>query len=61
MILFIQHTSNQVCHEGVPEQNPFDINARVVVGFREIGKGHPAIENIIWIYEFYISYGQGKL
>ena len=59
MILFIQHTSNQVCHEGVPGQNPFDINARVVVGFREIGKEHPAIETLFGFMN-YICYGQGK-
>ena len=57
MILFMQHTSNQVYH-GVPEENPFDINASVIVGFREIRKGHPARETLFGFMNF--IYVMGK-
>ena len=36
----------------MPEQNPFDRNARAVVGFREIGKGHSAIETLFGFINF---------
>ena len=49
--IYTTDTSKQVSH-GVPEQNPFDINACAVVGFREIGKGHSAIETLFWFMNF---------
>ena len=36
----------------MPEQNPFDRNARAVVGFREIGKWHSAIETLFEFMNF---------
>ena len=31
--------SKTINHQSTPGQNPFDVNARAIIGFREIGKG----------------------
>ena len=38
------YSSKHVNRESTPGQNPFDINARAIIGYREIGKGHSAIQ-----------------
>ena len=40
--VYTTYSSKHVNRESTPGQNPFDINARAIIGFREIGKGHSA-------------------
>ena len=46
------YTSKHINRQQVPGQNPFDINARAVVAFREIGKGHSAIDTLFGLMNF---------
>ena len=50
--VYTTYSSKQVVREGIPGQNPFGINARAVVAFREIGKGHSAMESLFGFMNF---------
>ena len=49
---YTAYTSKQVTHEGVRGQMPFDINVRSMISFREIGKGHSAMERVFGLMNF---------
>ena len=40
------YTSKELPRESQDGRKPFDANRRSVVAFREIGRGHPAIETV---------------
>ena len=44
--VYTTYSSKHVNRESTPGQNPFDINDRAIIGFREIGKGHSAMERL---------------
>ena len=50
--VYTTYSSKQVVREGLPGQNPYDINARAIVGFREIGKGYSGLETVFGIMNF---------
>ena len=37
--VYSTYSSKTINHQSTPGQNPFDVNARAIIGFREIGKG----------------------
>ena len=52
LCLYNLYSSKQVVREGLPGKFPFDINARAIVAFREIGKGHSTMENLFGFMNF---------
>ena len=48
---YTTYTSNRVSKNNKSGPDTFDVNARSVIAFREIGKGHTAMETFFWIYE----------
>ena len=51
--LFIQLiAANKLFVKDYLDKNPFDINAHAIVAFREIGKGHSAMESLFGFMNF---------
>ena len=50
--VYFTYTSKQRIREGVRGQMPFDINARSMISFREIGNGHSAMEKVFGLMNF---------
>ena len=50
--VYTTYSSKHVNRESTPGRNPFDINARAIIGFREIGKGHSAMERLFSLMNF---------
>ena len=46
------YSNKHAYRESTPGQYPFDINARAIIGFREIGKGHSAMERLFCLMNF---------
>lgn len=46
------YTSQHIPRPNTRGQKPFDINARAIIAFREIGKGHAAMEQLFGLMNF---------
>ena len=55
--VYSTYNSKTINHQSTPGQNPFDVNSRAFIDFREIGKGSYCHGAIIWLNEFLTSYG----
>ena len=49
---YTTYSSKHVSRESTPGQNPFDINTRAIISFREIGKGHSAMDKLFCLMNF---------
>ena len=52
------YSSREIEQNNTPGSNPFDINIRTIMAFREIGKGYSALETflILWYDEYACTY-----